>query len=317
MSDIISQLTPLNLQEEKKKFFADTTYNPQLKYARDFTTEELSIWGKPIPSLVKHSKKMLQFLPHFPVNETYVTQEYVLEKITEFNERYFLPTKMTAIFSENMVTRCRVDKNIIYLQLPVRYTKEKLADLFRHELETHVLRSLNNQQQSWKSSELNGISFRKTEEGLAGLHTHLFREDKHLRKSYTTYLAISVAQSGSFSDVFQTMIQHKVSPQIAWNIALRTKRGITDTSMPGGLTKDISYLEGSVLVWKWLMNPKNNVKNLYIGRIGLADVDKLFPIAKREHLIYPHFIEPYEQYLKNIKEIGEVNSFSSLDLDQE
>ncbi len=312
MSDFLTDLIPTNFQTEKLKFFEDVSYNPQLKYVRTFTKKELTRWGIPSEELTKHSQQMLAKYQPIQESQNYVTEEYILEKIELFNTNYKLEQPIETSFSKQQVTRCRVNGNHIYFQLPIRYTAAKLGDLLRHELETHVLRFLNNQKQDWGDKKIDGISFRKTEEGLAGLHTHLLRKDKVIRKSYLTYLAVSTAQKASFSEVFQVMRDQKVSAETSWNIALRTKRGIEDTSLPGGLTKDISYLEGSVMVWKWLMNPQNIAKDLYVGRIGLADLQRLLPLAKREGLLYPTFIENNDEYISYMEEIGKVNHFDQL-----
>ena len=312
MSDFLTDLIPTNFQTEKLKFFEDFSYNPQLKYIRKFSKLELNRWGKPSEELTLHYKEMLSKYKPITESKDYVNEAYILKKIELFNKNYDLKQPIEASFSKQQVTRCRVNGNHIYFQLPIRYTASKLGDLLRHELETHVLRFLNNQQQDWGTKKIDGVSFRKTEEGLAGLHTHLLRDDKVIRKSYLTYLAVSTAQKSSFAEVFQIMREQNVSPETAWNIALRTKRGIEDTSLPGGLTKDISYLEGSVMVWKWLMNPKHMVKDLYVGRIGLIDLPKLLPLAKREHLLYPTFIENTDEYISYMEEIGKVNHFNQL-----
>lgn len=312
MSDILVDLIPTNLIEEKEKFFADPTRNPQLTYNRDFSTQELTKWGTPDMILTAHSKAMLD--QDFPSTsrEPNVTQQYIEDEIQFFNQKYPIEKKIVTHFSEEQVTRCRIHENHIYFQLPIGYTHSKLADLFRHELETHLLRFENTKKQTWDQNSIDGISFRKTEEGLANLHTHLTRKDKIFRRSYLTYLAVAISQKGSFVDVFNMMISYKVSKPTAWNIALRTKRGILDTSQPGGLTKDISYLEGSVRVWDWMMNPENNPKDLYVGRVGLVDLPRLLTSADTTDLIIPHFMDNLKEYMNNIKEIGRVNKFDQL-----
>ncbi len=315
MSDLLTDLIPTNLQQEKEKFFQDFSYNPQLVYVRDFSFDELHYWGEPIPTLTAHAQKMLnEKLQSPPDDEVYVDQKFIQDEIEKFNQRYQLTQPIITEFSEHQVTRCHVNNYHIYFQLPIRYTKEKLADLLRHELETHILRSINQTHQNWGDQKIDGVSFRKTEEGLAGLHTHLFRKNKIIRKSYLTYLAVSIAQQSSFSTVFHTLLTFQVSPATAWNIALRTKRGMADTSQAGGLTKDIAYLEGTISVWNWLMQPKNHAKDLYIGRVGLKDLARVLPFATTDQLKYPYFILDYQEYLANITEIGRVNRFSQLEM---
>jgi len=53
---------------------------------------------------------------------------------------------------------------------------------------------------------------------------------------------------------------------------LRVKRGLTDTSMKGGLYKDQVYLEGAIKV---LQQRKTlNFKGLLCGKISLEDINR-------------------------------------------
>ena len=108
------------------------------------------------------------------------------------------------------------------------------------------------------------------------------------------------------------MIQLEISPEIAFLLALRTKRGLTDTSQPGGLTKDISYLEGSVTVWNWILNHQHDPKDLYLGRISVAQIAELKPQSITDGLLYPSFFEDMPKYQELITEIGTINKFDQL-----
>lgn len=53
---------------------------------------------------------------------------------------------------------------------------------------------------------------------------------------------------------------------------LRVKRGLSDTSSPGGLYKDQVYLEGAVQLLK---NRKTiDFKTLYCGKLNLSDLKR-------------------------------------------
>ncbi len=316
--DIILATTPQNILEEKQKFLADNSYNPQLTYASDLPSQaELHQWGEPREKWYLHSRRMLEEFPLTHSNPSSqppdrITPEEMEQAIAEFNQRYQLPTPITAIFSENLVTRCRVSGLKIYFQLPIHYTHARFADLYRHELETHILRRLNHRTQGWEEEICPESELRLTEEGLAGLHTHLLRTDKLFRKSYLTYTAVYLAQRGSFVDVYRTMRDLKVTAATAWNIALRTKRGLRDTSQPGGLTKDITYLEGAIQVWNWLQNPDHQPQDLYIGRISIHQVEKYRHLNQTSGILYPSFFDNMQEYHQLIQEIGEVNRFTEL-----
>ncbi len=314
MNDIIVDTTPLNLLAEKAKFFEDPTYNPQFEYTRALTELELHVWGEPQEKFYQHAVKLLAEYPHTPLEHPeYVSQEDIQAAVTHFNREYHLDDPIGVEFSDRFVTRCRIAKKTIYFQLPLRYTKDKFQDLYRHEFESHMLRRLNHRLQPWgQTFTIFEPDFRRTEEGIAGLHTHLLRKDKVFRKSYLTYIAVYTAQRASFTKVFHTLREYHVSESTAWNIAVRTKRGLTDTSQPGGLTKDISYFEGAVQVWDWLMKPENNPRDLYLGRLSLVQIPEYKSQSTTETLRYPVFMQNPDEYLKLIAEIGHLNHFQEL-----
>ncbi|HEX8016935.1 MAG TPA: tyrosine/phenylalanine carboxypeptidase domain-containing protein [Flavobacterium sp.] len=312
MSDIISDTVPINLFSEKEKFFTDPTYNPQFQYKRPLNARELSVWGQPIKALYDHSVKMLSDYRFSIKEKVPILQEDVTEYIQEFNQKYRLNPSIEVFFSTQFLSRCRIAHNKIYFQLPISYSSETFRDLCRHELETHFFRSVNDIKQPWHDRDFPDQLFRRTEEGLAGLHTYLERESKKMHKTYRTYMAVYLAQTQSFSFIFHELKKVGMSDQISWQAALRSKRGIEDTSLPGGLTKDICYLEGAIQVWQWLMDKSHNPKDLYLGRVDISELPKIGKSAHRDGLYYPSFFDNMERYYQNIEDIGKVNEFELL-----
>lgn len=311
--NIITKVNPVNIAEERAKFWQDYQYNPQFEYASPFQLEDLYIWGKPDSKYYEHSLQMLEKYPLVtPVEKPeYVTEAEILEAVERFNQRYDLEEKIIVDFSPSLVSKCKVVGMSLLFLTPITYTRSKFEDLIRHELETHLLRKINHRRQGWTLPFTQEKDLRRTEEGLAGLHTHLFRKDKVFTRSYLTYIAAYTAQQGTFVDVFNQLKKHNVSNQSAWRIAVRTKRGLRDTSQPGGLTKDISYLEGAVLVWEWLQNPDHKPQDLYLGRLGLEQIEEFKNQAKAEPFI-PSFMDDISEYHQHLTEIGEVNEFHKL-----
>ncbi len=313
MSKIIAKTAPANLLEEKEKFFASRTYNPQFQYAQDIDPAELVQWGKPQERLYQYAVQMLPQTRslHKDPNDI-ISIEEIQTVIDAFNAKQHLTVPLKAHFSASYVSRCRVLPGNIYFQLPITYSHSQFLGLMRHELETHILRLHNNLQQPWATQIFPDTIIRRTEEGLANLHTFLFREDKLLRKSFCSYLATWIAQRGSFREVFETLRSHNFEEGTSWNVAVKVKRGLRDTSQPGGMTKEVCYLEGTIQVWDWIINQKNDPRQLYLGRIGLEQIAELAPQAKHENLLFPSFFDDMEVYYAMISEIGAVNHFSEL-----
>lgn len=302
-------LTPQNIAAEKAKFLNDGQYNPQFVYANQIPIKELISWGQPKPKLVKHAYEMMELAParkskYIPAERTYIQQ-----KISAFNLQYHLDPPLALEFSDNIIPRCDITRKRIIIQEPIRFSQDRFDDLYRHELETHLLRILNHEQNFPNLTQPETIEFRQTEEGLAGLHSYLFREQKILKKSYQTYIAVSIAQQGSFRDVFQAMIKLGCSLDLAWSLALRTKRGIMDTSMPGGLTKDICYLEGAIMMAHWILQPNQDLRWLYLGRLALSQISQYTSAYDPNQIMTPAFFQPREQYVQLIAEISQINNF--------
>jgi hypothetical protein len=311
--NIISRVNPLNLAEERAKFWQDHSYNPQFEYAKSFADDELYIWGKPQQKYFEYAHSMLAKHPVSQLSEKleYVSQEEIETAITAFNQRYHLEEPITVEFTPNLVAKCKIAGMTIHFLTPITYTRTKFEDLIRHELETHILRKINHLRQGWPLALESEQNLRRTEEGLAGLHTHLFRQNKLFSRSFLTYVAAYTAQQASFAEVFQALKKLHVSDVTAWRIAVRTKRGLRDTSQPGGLTKDITYLEGAVLVWQWLLDPQNDPRDLYLGRLGIASIAQHKAQATAV-VLHPEFLENRDVYLDHIAEIGTINEFVQL-----
>ncbi|MBP7768595.1 DUF1704 domain-containing protein [Candidatus Woesebacteria bacterium] len=312
MNNILSLVKPLNLLEEKTKFFSSDSYNPQFSYTLLFTKDELQHWGLPQERLYTHA---LYMLTHFPLTtpvEDLITREEIEQEIEKFNQHYTLDAPIIAHFSEKYLSRCKVSPPNIYFQLPLTYSHGRFSGLYRHELETHVLRTANETLQPWHETPTAEVLLRRTEEGLANLHTHLFRKNKILHKSYFSYVATYLAQQASFRTVFDHLVQYGCTPATAWNVAVKVKRGLTDTSQPGGLTKEICYFEGTIHIWQWLMDKANDPHQLYLGRIAAEQIPELAPIAQTEGLRFPTFFADMDLYYTHTAEIGAVNNFKEL-----
>jgi hypothetical protein len=313
MSKIISQVAPTNVLEEKEKFFASRSYNPQFTYTKKVAESELSQWGLPQEKLFKYCQAMLPQTKQMVKESSEIITIPEIESVIEnFNTSWATIEPLNVHFSSSYVSRCYVTAGNIFFQLPIIYSRSQFLGLMRHELETHILRLHNNQLQPWSSELFPDKKIRRTEEGLANLHTFLFRDDKQLRKTFCSYLATWVGQHGSFREVYETLRSHHFNESTSWNVAVKVKRGIEDTSRPGGLTKEICYLEGTIQVWDWIVNQKNDPHQLYLGRIGIEQLTELAPIAKQHSLLFPTFFEDMEVYYKMIQEIGITNNFVNL-----
>ena len=97
-------------------------------------------------------------------------------------------------------------------------------------------------------------------------------EGKHpfLYRSALNYYAAYMASKLSFVELFNDIGKYIDGDLARWRFALRLKRGMTDTSEPGGLYKDQCYLEGAVT---FLQNRHTiDIIGLFTGKISFEDL---------------------------------------------
>lgn len=72
-----------------------------------------------------------------------------------------------------------------------------------------------------------------TEEGLASIHSVLFRKDPTLWRAALLYYTVYQASHMSFSQLFHNLGRFVQDPNTRWDYCVRAKRGQTDTAQPG------------------------------------------------------------------------------------
>lgn len=309
---LISDLKPLNLEEEKQKFFQNFSYNPQFVYVRDFSQEELLKYGTPRKKYYNHAIKMLDKYGIFYKKDVQNLSPQEIENQIQliFQKLKTPPIKIS--FMPKQISRVLIKDGEIMFKSNIAINQDQLISILNHEIQTHFLRKWNDTLHNLDSNTDNNVDFRLTEEGLANLHSFIERKDKIIKKSFLTYMATYCAQENSFSKVFSLLKSMGQKDDIAWNITVKQKRGLNDTSQPGGFSKDLVYFEGIVKIWQWMMDAHNDPRDLYLGRIGLADITKTKLKIKDVKTVFPTFMLNLHQYMKNVIEIGKVNEFEKL-----
>lgn len=143
-----------------------------------------------------------------------------------------------------------------------------------HEIGTHVLRASNGYLQPLTIFGTGLPGYQETEEGLAEyteVKEDCFSPVVHRRIS-ARVLAAKSASNGSFFDLFSEMTEF-YKPDAAYDIALRAKMGISDTSKPGSYVKDYLYLHGLHKVERFFEQSSDKEKRLlYAGKIRIEDL---------------------------------------------
>ena len=116
-----------------------------------------------------------------------------------------------------------------------------------------------------------------------------------------------MASKMSFVELFNDIEQYIDSQASRWKFVLRLKRGLIDTSEPGGLYKDQCYLEGAV---SFLQNRHTiDIIGLFTGKISLEDLakPKIQKVLNKESIKLPPFVKDMDKYMNALDVIARTN----------
>jgi uncharacterized protein (TIGR02421 family) len=185
-----------------------------------------------------------------------------------------------------------------------RYSLHEINNLISHEIEVHVLRSVNGQKNKNVLFSLGTADYLKTEEGLAIMMEQLSGNYNPIRFKFfaARIIAADLAVTKSFYEVFDALHKrYHLSRHNAYIITKRVKRGLIDTKNPGGYIKDHVYFEGFCMIRKF-MQEGGDIRPLFAGKISLLELS----LVKNESLntdeiIIPKAVQAHYQYLSKQK----------------
>jgi hypothetical protein len=309
----LTDLIPANYQSEKKRFLADPSFNPQFIYTQLFTEEELLTNGLPSTEYLTLAQQILDATyEHFTPKQlqtergNILDQETVSKAIKDFLTAHGLQDRFSIVWSADFISRTTVTPTEVRLRLPSAIYEDDLRGLLYHELGTHVLRRINYEQQPWykKRKQFGFGPFIRTEEGLASLNALHAQTNLLAFRPALNYLAVQKAQTSSFLEVWQFVKQYTENNESAFAITFKKKRGVADTSQPGGFTKDLVYFEGLIEVTRFLVKNNFPVKKLYFGKLAWQDVSLAIELNPNFQPLLPKFYtdDPgaYEQRIQAV-----------------
>ena len=288
---LLADLIPTNLAAEKVKFLAaQGKYDPQFTYNQDFSYQTLTKYGLPQENYYQKAQNYLQNIPQDKkVTKKLMTEEEVTFEITSLCDKLQIQSP-TIIFRHDQNGNFMLGNDSLKIRLPISFDKTSFLLSLNHEIQTHYLRRLNNKLQPWAKEKRPKENWIRTEEGLATYNGHRQSDSRNLGRLTFLYCLVDLAQKSSFQKCYQQALEFFQNQELAFTYTTRVKRGLTDTSQPGGFTKDIVYWEGYHEIKDWLSDPRHDLHDLYWGRISWREVEELRPRAITEGLIYPTFI---------------------------
>ncbi len=161
----------------------------------------------------------------------------------------------------------------ILLRKDELFSEEHVKKLIVHEIETHALRAENGRLQKYKILIAGLPFYLATEEGLAIYNEEQMNVTPLQQKIILArnVIGTKIAQTKGFMEVYKEIRAYCKDNETAFKVSARIKRGLHDTSKPGGFLKDHVYLQGYFLI-KEFIKKGGDIKKLYAGKIGIGDI---------------------------------------------
>lgn len=318
----LQKLLPVNLSEEKERFFINSNYNPQFTYREEIDFSQPPYKGVVEKTLFPQAEEILErTISRFGSDDAFIentegallSPERTIAQIQQYLQDNKLDHLVDIVTSSSYVSRTAVEKMgdrfEIRIKTPLEYREKGLLGTLHHEVGTHLFRWLNEAQQPWNEKRENFqlSDYRETEEGLASLHSLLDHPFPVLWLPALYYYTIAQAESLSFVELFYDLKRFAESPEKRWTLCLRAKRGMKDTSQPGAFYKDQTYFTGNVKVAQWITKNPEKSELLYLGKIAVEDIEKL----KKENIvtpILPKMVQNKDLYLEKMQHVFQVNN---------
>lgn len=321
---LVQDLTPLNLQEEKQRFFeSNCQYNPQFQYRKLITIDLLYQYGKAKPAYLEYAKSIVEKAFHNrteaeirQVEGKKITRKDAEKMIRIFLVANNLENEVQIKWIDNYISKASTFKNQLKIRSALDFEANSFQAILYHEVGTHVLRRINYVQQPFynQKKKLGFSEYLVTEEGLASLHSLLAKKFKLDYYHALTYMMQAYSQDHSFVETYHYLLTYLLDPERTWNMTSKLKRGVYNTAEGGGFTKSYIYLEGEIRVWKYLIKTNFNLTDLYRGKIDVADVDRAKEMNPHFDPQLPHFyIENPEHYCEQMTEIAQINCLDQIE----
>jgi len=258
----------------------------------NFTEKSINLYGAPEKEILSEALSEVSKMPKqfAKKGKTYSSKETkaIIENIIE---EYGLKGWSVKIKKEMVSDAIAGKENSVMIREGATFSEDRLRGVIAHEIETHVFTAMNGSLQPYKIFQRGLADYLMTEEGLA-VYNQEKTESGETEKKYwpaSSVIGIYAAMQGSFAYVYTEVLRHGFGAERAWRVALKSKRGLADTSKPGAFTKDYVYFKGYKKILDFIKNG-GNLKDLYYGKINIDDLEL---VKKVKGLKAPMYLPSY------------------------
>ncbi|XP_027998888.1 microtubule-associated tyrosine carboxypeptidase 1 [Eptesicus fuscus] len=327
---LLMALRPTNMDSERDKFFQSRyTYNPQFEYQEPMPMAVLEKYCEASGQFIHQAVGIIEaVLEKFGTYEHFeaatggqlLTKCQIWSIVRKYMQKEGCVGEVVVQLSEDLLSQAVMMVENSRPTLAINLTGARqywLEGMLRHEIGTHYLRGVNNARQPWHNSE-GRLQYglrpaNPTEEGLASLHSVLFRKQPFLWRAALLYYTIYRAAHLSFRQLFQDLARYVQDTDVRWEYCVRAKRGQTDTSLPGCFSKDQVYLDGVVRILRHRQTIDFPLLTS-LGKVSYEDVDHLRPYGVLNNTRVPHFMQDLERYRQQLEHIMATNRLDEEEL---
>lgn len=223
----------------------------------------------------------------------YESYEYLYGKFLKYIDHYDLPTQIN--ISNLNLNNLRITYKQIIMNKMLKRTKEDCDRLVVHEIESHLLQAHNGINLDILKHLNSSTTFRQKlfSEGLAVYNEYKTSNETQLSEIiYKLRLKAVMRSDLSFSSLFK-YVNTFLPTNLAINITFRVKRGMSDTSLPGGYFKDSLYYLGYREIKNLIDDGKIPHEYFYLGKVTDMEYNLLKDQLSnaKDMLVLPSFIE--------------------------
>ena len=224
----------------------------------------------PHEDLIKEAEKALKKLQKKNTTKTLLSSEDAGEQMRTFLKDQGIRNWQVKI-KEGIISRCVIGKNNrLLIKGGEHFTQWDVDKLIAHEIETHIYCTENGKLQPLQILHRGTAHYLKTQEGLAVYNQSLV-VDGGTDDALLGFMAVYWARENGFRETFNKLLKYK-DEESAWKLAIKVKRGLSDTSTPGAFMKNALYWWGYQEVAQFI-NDGGDYKDLFIGKFELVQLE--------------------------------------------
>lgn len=245
----------------------------------DFSDLSAILYGLTFPpTMIKQAQEDADLDLQFEFHEPLEPEQIKKRIISYLQDNEINDWQVIVVTDGGFYFRVKPARREIWVSTRQNFETSDLDGVFAHEIDCHVIRSINMHKQTDPLLQKQLPFYLQTDEGLACfLQDYLSSSAQLSRRHHALkYLAGVVAKVGSFSKTAEFLLDRGFSKELTFQRTFRLKRGFADTSLPGLNAREGMYYEGMQRIKTYLqMTDQEGIRRLFAGKFSLEDLSDI------------------------------------------